>query len=373
MPREAERPLRLALVVTSTGIGGAERQVYELASILRSRGHGVGVVSMLPMHEQFHPLQDSGVRLASLEMTQGIADPRALVRLARLLRSWRPDVVHGHMIHANLLTRFVRLLVPGTRVISTMHNQDEGAQWRYFAYRLSDPLADVTTTVSPIAVEEAIRRHAVARANLVLVPNGLDTRKYVPDPSLRTSMRADLGLGADFTWLSVGRLVEAKRHADLVEAMRIVCGTTPDARLLIAGVGHLQPTLQAAVDAAGLAANITLLGLRDDVRALMLAADGFVLSSAWEGLPMVLLEAAASQLPIVSTDVGGSRDVVVDERTGFLTIARRPAELADRMSRLMSLPAARRQAMGELGRERVKADFDLERIADRWEALYRTR
>ena len=78
-------PLRVVYVITSTGVGGAERQVYDLAATFRSRGWGVGVISMLPMHEQFLPLQDAGVRLASLGMTRGFPDPRAPVRLARLL------------------------------------------------------------------------------------------------------------------------------------------------------------------------------------------------------------------------------------------------------------------------------------------------
>jgi glycosyltransferase involved in cell wall biosynthesis len=371
--RVAEQRLRIAFVITSTGVGGAERQVYELARALRSRGHGVGVISMLPMHEQFLPLQDYGIRLASLEMTKGIADPRALVRLARLISAWRPDVVHGHMVHANLLTRLCRLLVPGPRVISTMHNQDEGAQWRYLAYRLTDPLADVTTTVSPVAVEEAIRRHAVSRADVVLVPNGLDTRMHAADVALRAATRASFGLGERFTWLAVGRLVEAKRHLDLIEAMRKVCQTAPDTCLLIAGDGPLRPSLQAAIRAAGLTSSISLLGLRDDVRALMQAADAFVLSSAWEGLPMVLLEAAASSLPIVTTDVGGSREVVVDGRTGFLAPAGQPAELAHQMSRLVRLNAEERRSMGGRARKHVRAAFDLERIVDRWETLYQSR
>lgn len=365
-----EHPRRVAYVVTSTTVGGAERQVYELAAAFRRRHWGVGVVSMLPLHEQFLPLREQGVRLASLEMTKGIADPRALVRLARLLRGWRPDVVHGHMIHANLLTRLTRLLVPGPRVVSTMHNQDEGAQWRYVAYRLTDLLADVTTTVSPLAMDEAVRRHAASPRNITVVPNGLDTTRYAPDEGLRAATRAGLGLGDAFTWLSVGRLTEAKRHLDLIDAMRVVCERRPDARLLIAGVGPLGPALERRIVDLDLAANVQLLGLRGDVPALMQAADGFALSSGWEGLPMVLLEAAASSLPIVATDVGGSRDVVSDEETGYLAPAGQPDRLARQLLRLMALPRSDRQAMGRLARAHAHASFDLERIADRWEVIY---
>jgi glycosyltransferase involved in cell wall biosynthesis len=358
-------------VITSTAVGGAERQVYELASSFRSRGWGVGVVSMLSLHPQFLPLADAGVRLASLEMQRGVPDPRALARLARILRAWRPDVVHGHMVHANLMSRLVRPLVPGPRLISTMHSQDEGRQWRYYAYRLTDPLTDVTTTVSQLAIDEAIRRHAVPRDRILLVPNGIRTQRYRPDPIVRQALRAELSLEGGFTWLAVGSLSEAKRHTDLITAMRQVVAAEPRARLLVAGDGPLRSDLERQVKHSGLGAAVSFLGVRDDVPALMQAADAFVMSSAWEGLPMVLLEASASALPIVATDVGGSRDVVADGRTGYLTAAGRPSGLARTMLRLMRVGVDARQAMGDSSRDLVTQRFALDRIADAWESLYR--
>jgi glycosyltransferase involved in cell wall biosynthesis len=361
---------RIAYVVTSTDVGGAERQVHELAWTFRSRGWGVGVVSMLPMHEQFLPLQEAGVRLASLEMTKGIPDPRAIVRLARLLRAWRPDVVHGHMIHANLLSRLVRLLAPVPRVICTMHSQDEGPQWRYYAYRLTDRLADVTTTVSQVAVDEAVRRHAVRGERIRLVPNGIRTGLYEHDAELRERTRAALGVGDGFAWLTVGSLNTAKRHSDLLTAMRTVSAATPNGRLLIAGSGPLQAALEDQIQSTGLTAVVSLLGQRGDVRALMQAADGFVMSSAWEGLPMALLEASASSLPVLATDVGGSRDVIDDGRTGYLVPALQPEALGEAMLRLMAMQPSERRTMGLAARQRVAESYDMEHVADLWAALY---
>lgn len=357
-------------VITTTGFGGAERQVLELASAMRARGWGVGVVSMVQMHEQFFPLEERGVRLASLGMTIGVPDPRALARFTRLLRGWRPLVVHGHMVHGILLARLSRLVAPVPRVVSTMHSQEQGSQWRYYAFRLSDPLSDVTTAVSRMAVDEAVRRHAVRRSNILLVPNGLRTSQYAHDARLRRETRSTLGLGDRFTWLTVGRLAAVKRHTDLLAAVRLVRDTHPDVRVLIAGKGELRAALQAEIRDTGLDHNVSLLGLRTDVPALMQAADGFVMSSAWEGLPMVLLEASASALPSVVTDVGGSRDVVEEGETGFLAPAGQPAGLASAMLRVMARSPDQRRTMGEQARERVAATFDMERVADRWEELY---
>lgn len=360
-------------VITTTGFGGAERQVLELASAMRSRGWGVAVVSMVDMHEQFFPLEARGVRLASLGMTKGIPDPRSLIKFARLLRAWRPSVVHGHMVHGIFLARLSRILAPVPKVVSTMHSQEQGPQWRYHAFRLTDPLSDVTTAVSRMAVDEAVRRHAVRRENIVLVPNGIRTEQYAVDAALRHTTRLELGLGDRFTWLAVGRLTPVKRHTDLLAAARIVREVDAECRVLIAGKGDLRSALEDEIRETSLGQTVSLLGLRQDIRALMQAADGFVMSSAWEGLPMVLLEASASSLPSVVTDVGGSRDVITEGETGFLSPALDPTNLAASMLRLMAMPANERMAMGTRARVRVAETFDMERVADRWEEVYRGR
>lgn len=357
-------------VITATGVGGAERQVYELAATFRARGWRVAVVSLLPMHEQFRPLQDAGIRLESLGMRKGVPDPRALGRLARLLRRWRPDVVHAHMVHANLLARLARMLTPVPRLISTMHNQDEGAQWRYYAYRLTDRLADVTTNVSQVALDEGLRRHAVPLSKARLVRNGIDANGFAPVPAVRSEARASLGLEDAFVWLTAGRLTEAKRHVDLLAATQLLRRSAPGMRVLIAGDGPLRDELQDRIAGMGLGSTVSLLGLRTDLPALMQAADGFVMSSAWEGLPMVMLEASASALPIVATDVGGSREIVEDGVTGYLTRPLHADDMAEAMHRLMKLTLDERRKMGDSGRRRIMRRFDMAQVADEWERLY---
>ena len=365
------RPLRVTYLITSSGGGGAEQQVRALALAFRRRGWDVGVVSMLPLEALLLELREHDVQVATLGMSRGVPDPRALVRLSRLIRRWRPDVLHAHMVHANLLARLSRLLVPIPVVVSTIHNQDEGAQWRYVAYRLTDRLSDVTTSVSRLAVDEAVRRGAVARGRIQLVPNGIALREHGRKAVVRDTARRDLGLSDRFIWLAVGRLAEAKAYPDMVAAFRRVLDADTRAVLLIAGEGPLEPAIRSAIDSAGLQDFVRLLGWRSDVPALMQAADAFVMSSVWEGLPIVLLEASASSLPIVATDVGGSRDTIVDASSGHITPPADPAALAGAMLLVMALPEADRLAMGEVAREHVSRVFDLETVADAWDDLYR--
>lgn len=365
------RPGRVLYLVTSSGVGGAERQVHDLAAEFSARGWAVAVVSMLPVEPMLASLQESGVSVTSLGMRKGVPDPRAVVALARLVRRWKPDVLHGHMVHANLLARISRPLAWTPILISTMHNQDEGSQWRYRAYRLTDRLGTLTTTVSELAMREAIRRHAAPAGRIRLIPNGVDLAAYRPSPEVRASTRASMGLRDEFLWLSVGRLTAAKAHGDLLTAFEQLVTGRPGSRLFIAGTGELQDDLQRQIDAAGLGERVTLLGLRADVPALMQAADGFVLSSLWEGLPMVLLEAAASGLPIVATDVGGSQDTILPDVSGLLVPASAPARLCEAMGKVMDLLPGERETMAQAGRRHAEEHFALDRVADTWEQLYR--
>jgi glycosyltransferase involved in cell wall biosynthesis len=115
---------------------------------------------------------------------------------------------------------------------------------------------------------------------------------------------------------------------------------------------------------------VRFVGVRDDVPAFMSAADGYVMSSAWEGMPMVLLEGAAAGLPIVATRVGGNHEVVTEGESGLLVPPRDHEALAAAMLRLMALPEAQRREMGERGREHVRAHYGLSRVVDRWEDVY---
>jgi glycosyltransferase involved in cell wall biosynthesis len=143
------------------------------------------------------------------------------------------------------------------------------------------------------------------------------------------------------------------------------------ARLLVAGSGPLQAELFQLSERLGLEQRVRFLGFEQDIKRWMQAADGFVLSSRREGLPMALLEAAACALPAVATDVPGTPEVIAHGQTGFLTPAGDSTALAESMTRMMRLSAGEHRAMGEQARQLVIERYSLEAVLDRWEALYR--
>ncbi|MDY0392055.1 MAG: glycosyltransferase [Candidatus Bipolaricaulis sp.] len=174
-----------------------------------------------------------------------------------------------------------------------------------------------------------------------------------------------------FAWLAVGRFDVPKDYANLLQAFAYVAQARPEAQLLIAGDGPLRPSMEQLANDLGITDRVKFLGIRRDIPALMNAADAYVMSSAWEGMPNVLLEAAASGLPIVATDVGGNSEVVIDGKTGFLVPPKDPEALAQAMVQLMGLPQEERRRVGEAARQYVEANYSLDRVVDQWEALYR--
>jgi glycosyltransferase involved in cell wall biosynthesis len=358
---------RIVLLVTGLLPGGAERQVVSLAGELRRRGWEVALISLTNGGRDL-----PGIPVFSLGMRPGVPDPRALARLIVLLNRLRPHILHSHLFHANLLARVVRLFSPAPVVVSSLHSTAESrrssARIRLpdFAYRITDPLADCVTAVSQAAAERHAAAGAVRRGKLRIVPNGVDTALFRPDPERRASTRSRLGIGIGdgFVWLAAGRLMWKKDFPTLLRAFAALPGSI----LLIAGEGPQKDELRRL--ARDLAVDARFLGRVEDMPAIMNAADALALSSVVEGLPMVLLEAAASGLPAVATDYRGVREAVRDGETAFVAPPGDPAALAAAMSRLAALPPAAREAMSRAAREHATR-FHLAAVASQWERLYR--
>ena len=364
-------PAGIALLATNLARGGAETQVALLAAGLRRRGWEVSVISLLkpPAFEQ--ELASAGVPVFSLNMQPGVWNPLGLVRLGIILRKLRPQILHSHMFHANLLARAVRLACPVPVLISTLHSVAESARGsekvrpRDWLYRLTDPLADVTVAVSDAVAARHASVRAVSARRLRVIPNGVDTTLFRPDAARRERMRQLLGLGQEFTWLAVGRLMWKKGYTTLLRAFAGLGGGI----LLVAGAGPLDTELRRL--AGDLGADVRFLGERQDVADLMSACDGFVHASLVEGLPLALLEAASSGMACVATDVGGVSEIIVHERTGYLVSPGVPEALGAAMSRLMSLSGEQRRKLGLAARDRVVARFETGVVLTEWEELYR--
>jgi len=295
-----------------------------------------------------------------------------VVEARRFLRDFRVDLLHSHSFHANMIARLLRLLLPSANVVSSVHNVYEGGWGRMLAYRLTDWLACRTTAVSERAAERFVRLKAVPGAKCAVVTNGIDTTEFAPDLARRERMRTEMGVDADFIWLAVGRIVRAKDYPNLVRAFAQLRQSRGDARLWIAGEGSgTEFDLIARLQTEhGLGDTVRWLGVRRNLPALLDAADGFVLSSAWEGMPLVIGEAMAMGKLVVATDVGGVHELVGE--TGTIVLPGDPQALAEAMFRGMERTPEERESIGSAACARIQADFNIDAKADEWEGLYRT-
>ena len=357
----------IALIIPGLDrIGGAERQVILLAHGLCARGWRVSVVALSGAGgDAAAQLTASGVAFLSLSMRKGLADPRGWMRVHRWLQQEAPDVVHAHLPHAAWMARWSRLGAPVRVVVDTLHSSFTGTPGRRLGYRVSGWLSDQVTAVSH-AVADAHRLAGMA-GSIEVFPNGVDVAAWRPNAAIRTALRRELALEHEFIWFAAGRLEPVKDYPTLLQAM---ADLPESARLIVAGSGPLEIQLRQLSTEFGLDSHVRFLGFDPNILRWMQAADGFVLSSRWEGLPMALLEAAACALPAVATDVPGTREVVVDGDTGLLAPQGRAASLAGAMSWMMNASAEERKAMGVRARQRVIDHFGLECALNRWEALY---
>ncbi len=359
------RPMRIALLITCLQLGGAEQQVAALARQYMSLGHAVSVISLLPGCEVSLP---QGVEIVMLKMRRSpVALLAALMQIRRFVLRWRPDIVHAHMIHANLFARMLTRVCPVPITVCTAHSFFQGGALRMLAYRLTDRWTDLTTHVSEEGRQAMIAVRAAPAQRIIVVPNGIDTARYRPCAQARATTRAALGLRPDDRFiLNVGRLVWEKAHADLIDAFAQLSparGTV----LMIAGDGPLRETMAGHIAGHGLGSQVRLLGMRQDVPALLNAADLFVLSSRIEGMPLVVGEALACGCPVVATDASGVAALM--GKAGTLV----PRGNTDALARAMrdGLARGRGDAADEAARhQHIASEFSIEVIARAWLQLY---
>jgi len=343
------KPLVIVHVLGSFGVGGAERVAVDLAAGQVAAGHRAITVSFAvddgPLRQMF---ADRGVETHRVPKRARGVDPTLPFRLAAFFSRQRPDLIHTHSVLPLVYSAWPARL-QGLALVHTKHGLDrKGARAQWLGRRAAS-LVDVFVAVSKTTAEQARRNHECSPGKLCVVPNGIALDQFSPDPESRAAVRSELGIGQDAVVIgTVGRCHSDKNHGLLVRAAAPLL--SDGVRLVLIGDGEELEGLRRQVSDLPGSRFVHLLGRRMDVPRLLTAFDVFAMSSRTEGLPLVVAEAMAASLPVVSTAVGGIPEVVVEGETGFLVsdgdedaLRRRLRELVD------DLPRARE--MGRRGRE----------------------
>jgi glycosyltransferase involved in cell wall biosynthesis len=306
-----------------------------------------------------------------------LLDVVALWHLYRLMRRFRPTIVHTHAAKAGALGRIAAILARVPIVVHTYHGHVFHSYFGPFRTRaylaVERLLARATDQV--IAVGPLLRRdlagYGFDRGNrLTTVLLGLDLQQFLAPDSDGVGLRRELGLGDGVLLVGiVARLVPVKDHVTFLAAAARVLGSGVRAHFLIVGDGDLRSDLELAAQRLGIAPHVSFLGWRHDLPSVYRALDIVALSSLNEGLPVAVIEAMASARPVVATDVGSVSDLVVAGKTGYVVPPRSPDELADAICALAAAPD-RRAAMGLAARARAYPKYDISRLTADIDALY---
>ncbi len=377
--------MRILQVAYKADISGGERVLLQLVEGLVAERHEVHLVAPAE-----GPVLEAGARLSAFPHVVPFAttyDLAAVLRLAGVLRDRRIELVHSHGMLVNVLTRVAAAIAGTPRHVSTVHltlglGDPRGDRtWRDFLkgrlwYR---PLDNATASLSDrvVAVSQAVADDLVRQGQdpgrIVVIGNGIDTTRYRPlGPEARQEERRRLGWAAEaFVVGSAARLSPQKDPLSFLAAVaRLVERSPRPVVAWMAGDGPLFREAEARIRELGLGDVVRLLGNRDDVARLLAASDAYALSSRWEGMPLSVLEAMATGLPVAATSVPGTAEVVVDGGTGTLVPIGDGAALGEALS-VWAADPGRGAALGRAGRERIEARFSVVRTVGEHLALYR--
>ena len=352
--------MKILYIITGLGLGGAEKVVCDLADQMILKGYDVKIV-YLTGSVLVKPVS-SRVELLPLHLNSASNIFSASRKYKKIIRDFSPDVVHSHMIHANIFARLNHLSFKYVRLICTAHNSNEGGKLRMMAYRLTNFLSDFNTNVSKEATESLISKGAFNKTNLTTVYNGIDLSKFI-------FFNKDINSN-ELSFLSVGRFNAQKDYPNLLHAIAIFRQNPQHKEyiLKIAGDGELRPQIEELIEHLGLKNNVTLLGRRNDIPQLMQEADFFILPSAYEGFGLVVAEAMACGAFVIATNSGGVAEVMGD--TGILVPPQDSKALAEAIKQAVSKTPLEIQENNLKARQRVEELFSLENSVQNWLKLY---
>lgn len=276
-------------LVTGLGVGGAERVVLDLSIGLDKSKYNNYVLSLSKKNEMLDIFKENDINVTSLNKNNSLKDFISMIfETKNFVKTHKINLIHAHMTHAMILAVIVKIFFPKLKIVFTSHNTTFGSKIRNILIYILKPFRNIDILFS----EE--QRTSIYKNQYKVIPNGINTKPY----------QIKLNKFEKFTFLSVGRLDEAKNHLHLVECVKDLADKNLDFEVLIAGEGSLRNQIEEKISKYNLQKKVKLLGIRKDIKELMSQSHVFVMPSLWEGLPIVLLEAGASSLPCISTPVG---------------------------------------------------------------------
>lgn len=369
-----KQKIKILFIITSSGIGGAEKMLYYTATGLNYNKYDVSVCSLKKKGEIAAYLEKQGIEVYCLHMggrerfLGWLSSIIALIRLFPYLIRIRPTIIHSFLFRANILARIAGYLTGVPIVISSVRVM--GGEKKYFHYveMITSFMVDHYVAVSESVLRHIIDKSRISNEKISVIYNGVNIKSQ--DDLHEQNVKAPLTIeNEDRILMTVGRLHEQKGHCYLIQAVSKVRKEFPKVKLLVAGEGEEENNLKKLVKSLDLTNEVIFAGLSSDIEGILPMAELFILPSLWEGLPNALLEAMAAGKPVVATNVGGIPEIVVHGETGILIPPRDPDALAIAIIDLLQ-NRLKAKDMGEAGRIRAGKRFSIYKMIEKTENLY---
>ena len=365
------RKIRILRIVSNLGVGGVQKRMVSLLPKLNKERYNI-VVCSFKSGELQHCLEQSGISVRIIKRRFKF-DPICIYRLYSIIKKENIDIVHTHCHKPNTTGRFAAKLASVPVIIANEHNVDSWkSNWQLTLDRWLAAYSDKI-----IAVSEAVKSFYVKNANIPtdkfeVIYNGVDLdfwQKNMPSQKAILEKKAKLGLlQGNKVIAAIGRLHPQKGHEYLLRAAKKIISRMGNLKFLIVGDGPMKESLESLSERLGIKENVVFTGKRDDVKDMLCISDFSVVSSIREGFSNVVLESMACSKPVVATDVGGNKEIIIDGENGFIVPSRNEDALADKIQALAGNEELTIR-MGLAAKETVK-NFSLSQMKYKTEKLY---
>ncbi|MBU0533620.1 MAG: glycosyltransferase [Candidatus Omnitrophica bacterium] len=353
-------------VVSNLGTGGVQRRLGSLLPYINKEKFNITVCAFKdgPLK---NTLVEKGYKVFIIKRMFKF-DLICIIRLFKLIKQEKIQIVHTHTHKPNTTARIAAILARAPIIIANEHNVDE---WKNAFQKLIDcflcRFTDIIIVVS-MGVQKFCQSTGIPFCKFRLIYNGVEVDKF-KNKKFRDTKRKELDIDENTCVIgTVGRIHPQKGHEFLIQVVEKLLAEHQSLIFLIIGEGYLKEEFIRKVKSLNLSKNILFLGEREDIPELLSCMDIFVLPSIREGFPNTILEAMASSLPVVATDVGGVRELIIPDETGFIVPPADISALHESLAKLIKDKDLRIK-MGNTGFERVK-EFSIEKMAKETEDLY---
>lgn len=359
-------------IIGQLGMGGAERQLYLLLKGLHPRYDFIVISYDEKGLDYMGAIKSLGVKVIVIPKGPGlIGRLKFLMELRNLIRTIAPDIVQTWLRSANFWGRIACMLSKERRrIIASIRNVGEADTkiLETLAERLLARKTDLIIANTAAAMNSMVH-NKIPKKKIRVVHNGIDPELYDLSET-KEEIRRQLSLPQQKVLIgTVGRMMPQKNHAMFVEAAREILRKRNNVHFVLVGDGELHQNIEALISKYGLCEVFTLTGQRDDIPRLLRAFDIFILTSLWEGLPNVIMEAMCARLPVVATDVGGVSELIKHGENGFLVPPDDACAMFDAVSRLIDDEELRIE-FGHAGHRIIEKRFSLDQMCEATSEIY---